>query len=528
MHYAARADNRKAMSLLLERGSYIGQKNRFNVAPIMNIPVCTLRDHFNDCLKMKDQMMKDQVTKEQMNKYVIEFDYSCLKPLENFAKQNARLETRETEVFLLISENKNLKHLLRHPLLSSFLYLKWLKIRHVLYANLVFYWIFYFLLNAYILCTTCYSENSPNENGTQTVNNCVDTGNTPLIQCCPEVFLWIFVIVLWSLFTVREIFQCACSPYRYVVDWENWLQVLLIIFILIFLCGAGLWSGVMVIILSALELITLIGQHPKMSASFEMFRTVSLTYMRLLFPYTFLIIAFALAFYVLFRGDNEKFPDIGHSLFKTSIMITGEFNSSEIPFGLYPVCSRIVFVLFVFLIAIVLFNLLNGLAVSDTSEIRSKGELIGLISRIRLIVYLEDIAFGKPFSWFGNSRFSQWNPFGFLINRILLFPYYLKDGKITIVYDNLDVHDDRYYVRSNSMSNNENSPIDLFNENLEMDPDIIEETNRIISDKNQLSDNDRLEKIMNDRFERIMNYLNKQQETLITIENTLKKLNLMT
>ncbi|XP_071559422.1 transient receptor potential cation channel protein painless-like [Temnothorax nylanderi] len=505
LHYAARADNRKAMSLLLKRGSYIGHMNKFNIPPIRDIPVGTLSEYFDDCLKE---------IRDQTNKDVIEFDYRCLMPQNVFAKQNTtHRPTREMEVFLYIARHKNLKHLLKHPLLSSFLYLKWLKIRHILYSNLVFYGTFYILLNAYILSMTY--ENSPNENGTQTVNNSSDVvSNSTLIKksirsCYPESFLRTCVIVFGLLFTIREIFQCACCRYRYVLDWENWLQVVLIISIFILLCGAGLWSGVVVIILSAVQMITLISQHPKMSASFEMFWTVSLDYVCLLFPYMFLIAAFALAFHILFK-NSMNFSDPGQSFFKTIIMITGEFNSNDISFVSYPICSHIVFVLFVFLIGIVLINLLNGLAVSDTNEILSRAELIGLISRVRLIIYLEDIAFGEPLNWFSHrkTRFLRWNFFSFFINRILLFPYYLKNGKITVVCDDMDIHDDRYYVHNNSINRDEHWPI------MEMDPDIIEQAKRIISDKNQLSDH-----------EKIMIALNKQQEKLIAMENALKNHN---
>lgn len=146
------------MSLLLKRGSYIGHMNKFNVPPIIDIPVCMLSNYFDDCLKM---------TKNQTNKYIIEFDYRCLMPHDIFTEQDTIYQAiRETEIFLYIARNKSLKHLLKHPLLS-FLYLKWLKIRHVLYANFVFYGIFYFLLNAYIL--SMIYKSSPSENGD--VNN---------------------------------------------------------------------------------------------------------------------------------------------------------------------------------------------------------------------------------------------------------------------------------------------------------------------------------------------------------------------
>ncbi|XP_011173491.1 transient receptor potential cation channel protein painless [Solenopsis invicta] len=498
LHYAARADNCKAMSLLLKQGSYIGHMNKFNVPPIVDIPMCTLLNYFNDCLKM---------IKDQTNKYVIEFDYRCLMP-HVFTKQDTTQQpTRETEIFLYIARNKSLKHLLKHPLLSSFLYLKWLKIRHVLYANFIFYGTFCVLLNAYILSMTY--ESLPKEKKTQIVNNGLDIVYENILYYPDVSFLQISVIILWLVFTLREIFQCACCPCRYVMDWVNWLQIMLIIFIVIFLYDVSIWSGVMVIILSALVLVVLIGQHPKMSASFEMFQTVSLNYVYLLFPYIFLIVAFALAFHTLFK-NNANFSGLGFSLFKTIIMITGEFNSNDIPFDSYPVWSHVVFLLFVFLIAIVLFNLLNGLAVSDTNKILSKAELFGLISRIRLIIYLEDIAFGEPFNWFNceNSRFLRWKPFAFLINRILLFPHYLKNNKITVIYDNLDAYNDKYYVHSNSINRVEHWPI------LEMDPNIIKQAKRIIFDKNQLSDN-----------EKILIALKKQEEKLIAMEIALRKLN---
>ncbi|TGZ38332.1 Transient receptor potential cation channel protein painless-like protein [Temnothorax longispinosus] len=355
LHYAAKADNRKAMSLLLKRGSYIGHMNTFNVPPIIHIPECTLSDYFNDCLKM---------TKNQTNENVIEFDYRCLMPHNIPAKQDTiQRATRETEVLLYIARNENLNHLLKHPLLSSFLYLKWLMIRPVLYANLVFYGIFYFLLNTYILSMTYKSP--PNGNGMQTVSDSFDSvlNSTFLIRFYPESLLWVFVIVLWLLFTIWEILLFACCP-RYFMNWENRLQVVLNIFTLILLCGAGAWSRVVVVLLSALVLTTLISQHPKISTNFEIFWIISRNYVYLLLPYLVLIIAFVLTFYILFE-NKRHFSNPGDLLFKTLIMVfTGEFNSNDIPVDSHPVLSRIVLVLFAFFI-FVLVNVINGPAFAN-------------------------------------------------------------------------------------------------------------------------------------------------------------------
>ena len=52
-----------------------------------------------------------------------------------------------------------------------------------------------------------------------------------------------------------------------------------------------------------------------------------------------------------------------------------------------------IFLLFVVLVAIVLLNLLNGLAVNDTGEIRRNAETLSLTARAKLISITERIEF---------------------------------------------------------------------------------------------------------------------------------------
>nr|CAD7453654.1 unnamed protein product [Timema tahoe] len=71
--------------------------------------------------------------------------------------------------------------------------------------------------------------------------------------------------------------------------------------------------------------------------------------------YSILIVAFALSFYTLFRDCNDSvcqnsddnfFMDPGMSVFKTVVMLTGEFDASSIPFVSFPGTSHVVFMLF--------------------------------------------------------------------------------------------------------------------------------------------------------------------------------------
>jgi transient receptor potential cation channel subfamily A protein 1 len=143
-------------------------------------------------------------------------------------------------------------------------------------------------------------------------------------------------------------------------------------------------------------------------------KTVSVNFFKLLLWYSLLIIAFALSFYILFAktelpksingtdadaddedDEDDSFMGPGKSLFKTIVMLTGEFDAGSINFHTYPIISKLVFSLFVFMITIILLNLLNGLAVSDTQTIKNDAELVGHISRAQHIYYVESMLVGN-------------------------------------------------------------------------------------------------------------------------------------
>jgi len=77
---------------------------------------------------------------------------------------------------------------------------------------------------------------------------------------------------------------------------------------------------------------------------------------------------------------------------KTFVMMMGEFqaesSASKMANSYTYFC---LFALFVFIIAMVLLNLLTGLAVSDTHEIKSNAEQLCVVSCIRLIYEMESI-----------------------------------------------------------------------------------------------------------------------------------------
>merc|ERR1711994_855620 len=109
------------------------------------------------------------------------------------------------------------------------------------------------------------------------------------------------------------------------------------------------------------------------------------------------------------------------------------------------------FLAFIFLIVVVLMNLLNGLAVSDTNDIKEKAEIYSYISRVETISYMESVLLGDPFDFLSNVPvFLASLPSGSLLRQMyrnaccrkvisklgaksfLLFYNYLPDKQVTI------------------------------------------------------------------------------------------------
>lgn len=94
--------------------------------------------------------------------------------------------------------------------------------------------------------------------------------------------------------------------------------------------------------------------------------------------------------------DDEfnKFSNIGVAIMKTVVMSTGEFDVASINFKLNEF-SYFVFIVYLFIVSIVLLNLLNGLAVSDTQAIKSKAELTNFIRRSQVLYRYDGVLANK-------------------------------------------------------------------------------------------------------------------------------------
>jgi Ion transport protein/Ankyrin repeats (many copies) len=402
LHYAVRYKNDYAIKRLLEKSAYIGATNVLDSLPIRDIAPDVLESYFDSCITTNGERPGD-------DQFEINFDYSCLVPsaLRPAAKDKQPYRrhpkvVEELSPIQYIAETNELKYLIQHPLISSFLFLKWFRLSPIFYTNLVCYSIYCVSLISYIVF--CFEK---------------DTSAAKI--------LWVISLLGAIYVLVREMVQCAIAPFNYFLSRENYLELGLIVLTWkVLVMGETSWLYsykhvicAFTIIFAAAELSLLVGSLPFISISTHMvmLKTVTMSFMRGLGLYSIILVAFAFSFYTLFRNvaeknnptnnskDNtndtedssedelNKFMDPGRALIKTIVMMTGEFEASSIDFD-QNAGSYLIFVLFLFFMSIVVLNLLNGLAVSDTQQIKSEAELNNWLERTKLLSNYEKIMLG--------------------------------------------------------------------------------------------------------------------------------------
>ena len=489
LHYATQKWSQDTVRKLLELGANIGMKNLWDEIPISKIRPETMESYLSEfCLTSSGDVVHED--------FSLTFRYDFLAPnLEALPEKyraatgqqpedkekllkapdagaGPRLALPETEPLWYMSRSKDHRHLLKHPVITSFLWYKWQRIRRYFNRNLRFFGLFVYLLTWYIFqhCgntktsnmewyvfffflsaamtffimkdwsndVKTYQKNLLTETSArQRENSCVLLTKLILSNWAEALYLVLLVSImifgphclryilagLLVVFLLRELLQMFVSIKRYFASFENLLEIAIIVLATVILCNEAETCGelnrhfgAIVIVLSWAELIVLVGRHPKLTEYniyVTMFLKVLKTFLFFITWYSLFIIAFGLGFYILLHkpeeelgeGDYVYFNKAWLSIVKTTTMFVGELEFSDIPIDLDSALAPlayIYFLSFVFLIVVVLMNLLNGLAVSDTGLIREKAEIFSYRSQVETISTLESMLLGDPFDFLSN------------------------------------------------------------------------------------------------------------------------------
>lgn len=384
---------------LLRRGAYIGHESI-----IANIDKDLFEDFLDECV-----ICSNDVSEKNCE---VNIDYRFLMP--------PKKKDSEMKSISLIAENDTLVDLILHPVVSTLLALKWQKISYLVYFNIIVHFGFLMVFGNFVVQRSRFDDLTnvtyksytlfiPENETSWNRENWVEPFSLDYFLF--DWDFWISVIGI-GLITLNELAQLILSFKKYVTKLSNYLDIIFVLYSLINLLFLHYElpisresRSILILLVAAqcIQVITKVSTLP-MSLHMTIFKRVCSTFLKTLSLYMILIVAFAMSFHSMYIDEkkdaalwkkfapediyeeyskkNEEFADRRHLTFEnmlTSIIITvrmmvGDFEYFR--FHRNDEFQEILFVAFVILISIVLFNLLNALTISDTNNILRVAELV--------------------------------------------------------------------------------------------------------------------------------------------------------
>ncbi|PSN40730.1 hypothetical protein C0J52_16788 [Blattella germanica] len=461
LHYAARNEDLNIVIALLSHGADMKIKNIFGELPLSSTVVKRLLDHslntnehfpedenyeliFNYSFLLaqnKEDYLKKSKIREEILPLVKSHD-------EESISENRKMRAVVPEMDLLFhfSQSQEHRNLLKHPIITSFLHLKWLRIRATYYTNLVLYILFLILLNIYILMdygqqsrptdTNNIMMNNSEQNITDEGKEDNDLSHLARFKTMYGNIIWFSLLFILFCHTIRELFKFVMSPSRYLLTLDTMLDLALVFITAIVLFKS--WEDeenrklftAFALFLSWVVLALIIGRLPLFSINIQMLKSVSKHYVFIFLSYFFIIIAFGVSFYIFYYDNwnsyydttlcvgNETHPSgqctrssdslqyrkhsnvmsnsneneeqtLWTSVTQAALYVAGGFSASFIPID--RGYSFIMLLLFAFIVIMVMINILTGIAVNEVKFIQDNADELFIESRITLLYETESI-----------------------------------------------------------------------------------------------------------------------------------------
>ena len=293
LHYATQKWSEDIVRLLLERGVNIGIKNRWDEVPINKISSSTMESFLDEhCLQSSNNVNHED--------FEVTFRYNFLAPpvealpeeiqgplsdemdiSDKLAEKygDKRFALPETESLWYMGQSKEHRHLLKHPVITSFLWCKWTRIRRFVNRNMRFYMFFVMILTWFIFENYGGRKLKSPQTGTipafygifivftvmmvilvsrdwmadikdlmrreqlmlapvsslswvrMAASNWLEViflGGLALVLALGVPSLWPLLTVLLVLLAGREMFQMSVSLRRYFLTAENWVEMTMV------------------------------------------------------------------------------------------------------------------------------------------------------------------------------------------------------------------------------------------------------------------------------------------------------------
>ncbi|RDD38689.1 Transient receptor potential cation channel subfamily A member 1 [Trichoplax sp. H2] len=343
----------------------------------------------------------------------VEYDFSILDPGIEFEKNHNPTDgIGSFNAIKTIASSDNIS-LLEHPLSVKLLDTKWLECgRYIYSANLAVYTIYVTILVFYILQIERLNQSTAHKIiflGFTSISSTQTTTTTASSSCnfshtanqqhknglvfhkdIHSLVVWKVVIYIFAIINIcRELYQLYHERIRYLLSFENYLELFLHSAILAFVANPDYsfntisWAlESLVIQISFIDLILFLRKLPIIGKYVLMMHQMIWTAAKVMVIMIFLLFGFAISFYTLCYRQMS-FYSMSLSFVKVIDMLVGELNYSSLLEAIrkgsiaYPDAYMLLFliIIFIFFIPIIMMNLLIGLAVGDITEMEKEASL---------------------------------------------------------------------------------------------------------------------------------------------------------
>ncbi|KAI3355235.1 hypothetical protein L3Q82_018094 [Scortum barcoo] len=290
--------------------------------------------------------------------------------------------------------------LLNHPVCKKYLAMKWIAYGSMAHLLNMFLYLLGLLPLTHLIVTL-----RPTMNTTATGEHSITMVPISFLeQSLLRSFCMVMVLVMNLYSIAKEVVQISQQHWNYFKDYSNQCDWLSAIFSLLFIIplmlnieGSLHWqAGAIAVLNSWVGFLLYLQRFEGIGIYVVMFGEIMKTLVRIVMLFTYLMLAFGLAFHALML-NQEEFDSVPLSVMQTFVMMVGELNyqnnfldaylKHELPYG---VLTYFIFVIFVLLMPILLVNLMIGLAVGDIAEVQRNAALKRIAMQIDLHTALED------------------------------------------------------------------------------------------------------------------------------------------
>lgn len=395
-------NNEYAMLKLLEKGYYLGYENEKEINKDGNWINAKVFEQFLDsCVTTTND---SALTSNKDDDRGIQIDYTFLISPEIRPIQTNNDEDKERLIFNAgmaplewLLTNEKLRHLITHPVMSTFINLKSHKFSQIYGLNLYMFCVFYVL--PFMLVFISYD---PQDDMDDIVKILVPAATATFYLTIREAIQF-----FWIIDNKLEYFKKKSNKLEMLMIFTSWWLLVALV--------AGNYhsyqvSSAFIILFGAIELLSIL-PYSSLSIYMFMLKEVTITFLKFFTIFILIILAFTFSFYAILKpikhihekqifminetlsmtSNEAVFKNFEHpftSFIKTILMFAGDFSVD--PYKLDSFWKQILFLCFV-LTAFILYNLINGLAISDIQKLKDDAEFLTLKQRIRTTVDCEKI-----------------------------------------------------------------------------------------------------------------------------------------